>query len=112
MYLLQTYEMLTGKWLFKPEEGPEWTKEEDHLAQMMELTGERFHPEDLARAHLRVKYLDEQGLCLPFVSKHTAGMLTSRVILSRHSAQTGAEDDSFHRESIGNAWDGPARQDT
>eukprot|EP00163_Fabomonas_tropica_P012770 TRINITY_DN2412_c0_g1_i1.p1 TRINITY_DN2412_c0_g1~~TRINITY_DN2412_c0_g1_i1.p1 ORF type:complete len:798 (-),score=230.00 TRINITY_DN2412_c0_g1_i1:183-2576(-) len=33
------YELLTNKYLFQPRESPECTKEEDHLALMMELLG-------------------------------------------------------------------------
>lgn len=54
--------MLTGRWLFAPEEGgDDWSLEDDHLAKMLELTGERFSPAMLERAQLRSKYLDEQG---------------------------------------------------
>ncbi|EIW60025.1 kinase-like protein [Trametes versicolor FP-101664 SS1] len=57
-----TFEMLTGRWLFAPEEGgDDWSLEDDHLAKMLELTGERFSPAMLERAQLRSKYLDAQG---------------------------------------------------
>ncbi|KAI0823098.1 kinase-like protein [Trametes gibbosa] len=56
-----TYELLTGRWLFAPEEGEDWSIEDDHLAKMLELTGERFSPTMLERAQLRSKYLDEHG---------------------------------------------------
>ncbi|KAI0761641.1 kinase-like domain-containing protein, partial [Trametes elegans] len=56
-----TYELLTGRWLFAPEEGDEWSLEDDHLAKMLELTDERFSPAMLERAQLRSQYLDDQG---------------------------------------------------
>ncbi|KAI0739085.1 kinase-like domain-containing protein [Daedaleopsis nitida] len=56
-----TYELLTGHWLFAPEEGETWSLEDDHLAKILELTAERFSPAMLERAQLRSKYLDEQG---------------------------------------------------
>jgi serine/threonine-protein kinase SRPK3 len=52
---------LTGHWLFAPQEGEDWSLEEDHLAKMLELTGERFSPAMLERAQRRSEYLDEQG---------------------------------------------------
>ncbi|KAI0632112.1 kinase-like protein [Trametes polyzona] len=55
------YELLTGHWLFAPVEGESWSLEDDHLAKMLELTGERFTPAMLERAQLRSQYLDEQG---------------------------------------------------
>lgn len=33
------FEMLTGDFLFEPRKGPEFSKNEDHLAQMQELIG-------------------------------------------------------------------------
>ncbi|KAJ3753427.1 kinase-like domain-containing protein [Lentinula raphanica] len=57
-----TFELLVGRWLFHPEAGePDWTLEDDHLAKMMELTGQRFPNAMLARAQHRDKYFDEQG---------------------------------------------------
>lgn len=38
-----TFEFLTGRWLFHPEEGETWTLDDDHLAKMLELTGEQFN---------------------------------------------------------------------
>ncbi|KAJ6557109.1 kinase-like domain-containing protein [Mycena sp. CBHHK59/15] len=35
-----TFELLVGRWLFNPEQDKELTVEDDHLAKMMELTGE------------------------------------------------------------------------
>ena len=40
---VQTFEFLTGRWLFHPEEGETWSLDDDHLAKMLELTGEQFN---------------------------------------------------------------------
>ena len=61
MTLRQTFELLVGRWLFNPEAGDDWTMEDDHLAKMMELTGQRFPPSMLARAAHRQKYFDDEG---------------------------------------------------
>ncbi|EKM54810.1 uncharacterized protein PHACADRAFT_258927 [Phanerochaete carnosa HHB-10118-sp] len=56
------FEMLVGRWLFHPIAGDEdWTLEDDHLAKMMELTGEQFSARMLARSRLREQYFDDQG---------------------------------------------------
>lgn len=60
-YSGQTFELLTGHWLFNPLQGPTWRIEDDHLAKMMELTGERFSEETLARSQKRDDYFDEGG---------------------------------------------------
>ncbi|KAJ3749044.1 kinase-like domain-containing protein [Lentinula detonsa] len=57
-----TFELLVGRWLFHPEAGePDWSLEDDHLAKMMELTGQHFPPAMLARAKNRDKYFDKDG---------------------------------------------------
>ncbi|KAI9590871.1 kinase-like domain-containing protein [Syncephalis fuscata] len=43
-----TFELLTGDYLFDPQNGPRYTKDEDHVAQVMELLG--FFPKHLALA--------------------------------------------------------------
>jgi hypothetical protein len=63
-YSGQTFELLTGHWLFNPVHGPTWRIEDDHLAKMMELTGERFSEETLARSQKRGDYFDEGGPCI------------------------------------------------
>ncbi|KAJ3857492.1 kinase-like domain-containing protein [Lentinula lateritia] len=40
---------------------PGWNVEDDHLAKMMELTGQRFPPDMIARAKNRDKYFDNDG---------------------------------------------------
>ncbi|KAJ3733611.1 kinase-like domain-containing protein [Lentinula guzmanii] len=50
-----TFESLVG-----PGE-PDWSLEDDHLAKMMELTGQHFPPAMLARAKNRDKYFDKDG---------------------------------------------------
>ncbi|KAF9068745.1 kinase-like domain-containing protein [Rhodocollybia butyracea] len=56
-----TFEMLTGRWLFAPEAGSDWSLEDDHLAKMVELTGEKFSAPMLQRAQFRYQYFDESG---------------------------------------------------
>ncbi|RKP25180.1 kinase-like domain-containing protein [Syncephalis pseudoplumigaleata] len=41
-----TFELLTGDYLFDPQTGPRYTKDEDHIAQVIELLG--FFPKHLA----------------------------------------------------------------
>jgi len=57
----QTFELITGHWLFKPESGDGWQCEDDHLAKMMELTGEKFSTALLERSRLRNHYFDHTG---------------------------------------------------
>ncbi|THH21556.1 hypothetical protein EW146_g10 [Bondarzewia mesenterica] len=56
-----TFELLTGLWAFHPESGADFELEDDHLARMLELTGERFSQAMLARAELSQKYFDGDG---------------------------------------------------
>ncbi|KAF7289361.1 Kinase-like protein [Mycena indigotica] len=57
-----TFELLVGRWLFHPEDGgDDWTIEEDHLAKMQELTGQRFSADVLVRAKKGAEYFDSQG---------------------------------------------------
>ncbi|KAJ4469865.1 kinase-like domain-containing protein [Lentinula aciculospora] len=57
-----TFELLTGRWLFAPEAADEdWSFEDDHLAKMMELTGQRFSESMLDRAKERGRYFDQNG---------------------------------------------------
>ena len=53
-----------GHWLFNPEAGEDWSMEDDHLAKMMELTGQRFPPSMLERAKRRNEYFDDAGTSL------------------------------------------------
>lgn len=55
----QTFELLTGHWLFDPENGG--SIEDDHLAKMMELTGEVFTAETLQYARRREHFFDREG---------------------------------------------------
>lgn len=60
--MVQTFELLVGRWLFDPEDAqPDWSVEDDHLAKMMELTGQKFPDTMLARAKERDKYFDKDG---------------------------------------------------
>ncbi|KAF9058690.1 kinase-like domain-containing protein [Rhodocollybia butyracea] len=57
-----TFELLVGRWLFDPEDAqPDWSIEDDHLAKMMELTGQKFPEAMLSRAKERDKYFDKEG---------------------------------------------------
>jgi serine/threonine-protein kinase SRPK3 len=57
-----TFELLVGRWLFNPEDGGEdWRLEDDHLAKILELTGEQFSKSVLDRAHLRQEYFNDEG---------------------------------------------------
>ena len=57
-----TFELLTGTWLFNPlDAGAQWSIEENHLAKMQELTGQRFSQEYLSRAGNRDQYFDQSG---------------------------------------------------
>ena len=62
--ITKVFEMLTGRWLFKPDvqEGDPWTVEDDLLAKMMEVTGERFtNTGILARSPKRDHFFDNNG---------------------------------------------------
>ena len=63
MFSSQTFELLTGHWLFEPQGCEEWCREDDHLAKMMELTGERFSTSLLGRSDLRDTYFGGTGEC-------------------------------------------------
>jgi serine/threonine-protein kinase SRPK3 len=53
---------MVGRWLFLPEDGgDDWSFEDDHLAKMMELTGQTFSKSVLDRAKHRDKYFDASG---------------------------------------------------
>jgi len=55
---------VTGHWLFDPEGCEDWSREDDHLAKMMELTGEKFRPSLLERSRFRDVYFDAAGECI------------------------------------------------
>lgn len=60
--LRKTFELLVGRWLFHPEDGgDDWRLEDDHLAKMLEMTGESFVPAVLEHAQLRKEYFDDNG---------------------------------------------------
>ncbi|KAF9495591.1 kinase-like protein [Pleurotus eryngii] len=57
-----TFELLVGRWLFHPESGFLLPSEHDHLAKMMELTGQTSFPKSvLDRAKLRNLYFNKEG---------------------------------------------------
>ena len=54
--------MLVGRWLFHPEDGGEdFSLEDDHLAKMMEMTGEQFTPAMIQRALHGGNHFDMNG---------------------------------------------------
>jgi hypothetical protein len=64
---MQTFELLTGRWLFHPEAGETWRVEDDHLAKMAELTGDDFSDKILTKSRKRDEYFDQTGWCIfPF----------------------------------------------
>ncbi|KAK7449631.1 hypothetical protein VKT23_013106 [Stygiomarasmius scandens] len=56
-----TFELLVGRWLFEPEEGEDWGTDDDHLAKMMELTGQRFPHSMLERSKRRSQCFDDNS---------------------------------------------------
>lgn len=42
--------------------GEDWKLEDDHLAKMIELTGQTFPEKMLERANLREEYFDDTGM--------------------------------------------------
>lgn len=62
-YLLitQTFELLTGHLLFSSQGNQTLRAEDDHLAKMMEVTGETFNQELLSASRERNKYFNEEG---------------------------------------------------
>lgn len=57
--------MLTGDLLFHPKASENWSKNEDHLAQMQELIGP-FHPHFIARSPKKRKYFEKDGTMKSF----------------------------------------------
>jgi hypothetical protein len=56
------YELLVGRHLFNTEAKRHWTEEDDHLAQMLEMTNTlRFPMEMLNSAKRREEFFDESG---------------------------------------------------
>jgi len=58
---MQTFELLTGRWLFSPQAGQTWRMEDDHLAKMMDLTGETFSNATLSAGRKYNEYFDQEG---------------------------------------------------
>ncbi|KAJ6595963.1 kinase-like domain-containing protein [Mycena sp. CBHHK59/15] len=56
-----TFELLVGRWLFEPEEGEDWSIDDDHLAKMMELTGQSFPQSMLERSKRSKQYFADDG---------------------------------------------------
>lgn len=54
------YEMLTGDLLFQPRKSENWSKNDDHLAQMQELLGP-FDKKFILRSPKKSKYFNTNG---------------------------------------------------
>ncbi|CAK65421.1 unnamed protein product (macronuclear) [Paramecium tetraurelia] len=54
------FEMLTGEWLFEPSQGPNFSTNEDHLAQIQELLG-KFSMDYIARGLKAKRYFTNDG---------------------------------------------------
>jgi len=54
------FEMLTGEFLFEPRKGPDYTKDDDHLAQIEELLNKFPKKFELAGRHSK-KFFDKNG---------------------------------------------------
>ncbi|KDR77477.1 hypothetical protein GALMADRAFT_65792 [Galerina marginata CBS 339.88] len=58
------FELLTGHWLFNPQSGSTWSIEDDHLAKMMEVTGETFNELMLSASPKGGEYFNKDGKLL------------------------------------------------
>lgn len=57
-----------GESLFRPEANEKWTAEEDLLAKMMQVPGQKFPEPMLNRARRRDEFFDDKGMwCLLFM---------------------------------------------
>lgn len=54
------YELLTGDLLFQPKKSQDWSKNDDHLAQMQELLG-TFDRNFIARSPKAKRYFNKNG---------------------------------------------------
>ena len=63
-YLLQTFELLTERLLFKPEENPELDIEHALLAKMLGVTGKKFSDEMVAKSPDHDYHFDASGIHL------------------------------------------------
>lgn len=60
--ITQTFELLTGHWLFSPKDGGQaWRMEDDHLAKMIDIIGETFSETMLSTCKKRDEYFDKDG---------------------------------------------------
>ncbi|KAF7289363.1 Kinase-like protein [Mycena indigotica] len=88
-----TFELLVGQCLFHPEDGGDgYTLEDDLLAQMQDLTGQRFSADVLSRAKNGAKYFDAQGnLLRRRIPKHTPLSIEQKI--RDHNIAGLAEED-------------------
>jgi serine/threonine-protein kinase SRPK3 len=61
LIMLQAFELLTGTWAFDPRGGSGFSADDEHLARMIELTGQTFSPAMLDRSELRDKFFNNDG---------------------------------------------------
>lgn len=73
------FELLVGHWLFHPEDhGEEWNQEEDLLAQIFQITDERFSKTVLDSAMWRDRFIDDEGeWLLSFLLSATVSLTTT-----------------------------------
>lgn len=63
---LQAFELATGDYLFEPHSGTDYTRDEDHLAHIIELLGKI--PRHIAHSGKYSKeFFDKKGECLDFI---------------------------------------------
>ncbi|KAJ7209761.1 kinase-like domain-containing protein, partial [Mycena pura] len=91
-----TFELLVGRWLFDPEEGEDWSVEDDHLAKIMELTGQRFPQSMLDRAKRRKQYFSDDGNLLK---------INKLIPTSLETAMANYSIPGLSEDEIGNAAD-------
>lgn len=58
----QIFELLTGRWLFVPREGPTWTAEAYHLAHMPGVTGEEYDISYFRKGRRYAEYFNDDGI--------------------------------------------------
>ncbi|KAG2346908.1 hypothetical protein BDR05DRAFT_1057460 [Suillus weaverae] len=58
------FELLTGRWLFNPQEGQILRIDDGHLAKIAELTEENLSYKNLTRSRKYDEYFDESGKLL------------------------------------------------
>lgn len=63
-----SFELVSNRWLFIPSASERWSRDDDHLAQMIEVVGGAPMPSDvLARGAHTSKYFDQSGMLCQFL---------------------------------------------